>query len=1155
MYTKKLYVETSYAKKCLAAAKGNRFVHSAGLALGLIIGLLVASVAGIAQTNTGRILGSVFDKSQAVIGNATVTITDSERGTTRTLTTNEAGDYTAPNLQPGLYTLRATAPGFKTDERKGIALEVAREIRIDFTLEPGDTQSTITVSEEAPLVDSTSAVLGGTLSNQTINDLPLNGRNFLGLLQLRPGVQAFPGGGKWSQSSNGLRPEYNVYILNGIDAIEGFSAQSALNAAGISGDAASLLPVDSIQEFNVQQNPKAEYGWKPGVVANIGLKSGTNVFHGSAYAFGRDGAWDARNPFITTGQPKQETALEQYGATLGGPVRKDKLFFFAAYEAQDETIGAPKVVSLPTTASLGSTTSSLVDACNAVPAASRSALSLAMAGMNTNCGIVNPAANLFQSGTSINFVPVIPMTSNSYNGLAKVDYTINEKHSINGELFMNSFAGLATQNQVAEYWRTNTQNQSRLGGIHYTWLPSPTVVNEFKVGINHVLQFSEPGDCTNIGQPDYASYLNTGAQSCGFPALTISGFTALGCCSSFPKVQGPDWTTEFMDGLSWTKGKHNFKFGGELRRMIYNGGTYSPGHGSFTFSASGSTTALEEFIEGNANKAQLLVGNPAVSISDWGTALYAQDDWRLTPRFTVNVGLRWEYVTPIQEANNNLANFDPTLGLVQVGKQISNVYQPDHKNFAPRLGFAWDVAGNGKTVVRGGGAIIYVLQGFNVLTSQQGTVAPTASLTQIPTGALLNGVPGPGSMMVGAESLSGTQINWSLAGPIFPAGALTCTTAAPCPILAVSPHLRSPYVSSWNLGIQRQLTKDMALDVSYVGNHGTGLTELIDVNAAALGSGWPSGATAANKTAENASRPFFSKFPYLSNINEVENVDHSNYDALQATLTKRLSQGLTFTTGYTYAHALDMAAGDWRGADVPMYSPNASLEYGASNYDIRHRFTTTLNYALPEKKGYAQMLEGWQLNTIVNIQSGLPWSVLDSTTDISGTGEFADRWDFFGNPNDFSNRGSNAIPYFAGTSNAACLSQAQAQNSVSSLSKYGCYVSGSSMLLPPAFGTLGTMGNNIFRANGIHIVDFSVTKRIRITERFSGQFRAELFNILNQTQYGNPAYNGAGRANPVNGSSGTPFGNASATPDVLIANPQVGSGAARSLQLGFKLLF
>jgi Carboxypeptidase regulatory-like domain/TonB dependent receptor len=1123
----------------------------------VFVGLILTAFAALAQTNTGRISGSVFDKSQAVISNATVVITDAERGTTRTLTTNEAGDYTAPNLLPGVYVIRATAAGFKSVERKGIELEVAKEIRFDFTLEPGDTQSTITVSEEAPLIDSSSAVLGGTLSNQTINDLPLNGRNFMGLLQLRPGVMAMPGGGKWSQSSNGLRPEYNVYILNGIDAIEGFSAQSALNAAGISGDTASLLPVDSIQEFNVQQNPKAEYGWKPGVVANIGLKSGTNTLHGTAYAFGRDGAWDARNPFIGPGVPKQETALEQFGATAGGAIKKDKLFYFLAYEGQTETIGAPATVSLPTTVAGLGTSTSLIDACQALPSGSRSALSLAMAGMDTNCNVVKPANNVFQSGTSAQFVPVIPMDVQSNNGLAKIDYVKNEKHNINGELFMNAFSGLATQNQVHDYWRTATENQARLGGIHYTWLPSATIVNEAKLGINRVRQVSGANDCGATGDhPDY-SYLNVGAQSCGFPNITIQGFTALGCCSSFPKVQGPDWTTEFLDGLSWTKGNHAFKFGGEIRRMSFNGGTYSRGKGSFTFNkGTGTTTALMAFLSGQITQAINFVGNPLVNISDWGYAGYAQDDWRISKRVTINLGLRYEYVTPINEANNQLANFDPTLGMVQVGKQINQPYSGDKNNFAPRVGFAWDMFGNGKTVLRGGGALIYVLQGFNVLTSQQGTFNPTTGLNTTPTGALLNGVAGPGNINTGSVTYtSPSQINWALGGPIFSGGQITCTTAVPCPMLAVDPNLRTPYVLSWNLGIQRQLTNSLALDIGYIGNHGTKLAQLIDINAPALGSGYAPGATAATTALENQARPYYSKFPYISAINQLQNIDHSNYDGLQTTLTQRLSHGLNFTVGYTYSHSFDMSPGDWRGANVPSYNPNPNLDYASSNYDIRHRFTSTITYALPEKKGYAQMLEGWQVNTIVNISTSMPWSLIDNSSDLSGTGERTDRWNFYGSPSDFSNRGPVAVPYFAGTSNPTCLAQAQAQNSVSSLTKYGCYVSGSSMLLPPAFGSLGTMGQNIFRANGLHLVDFSITKKIKITERVSGQFRAEFFNVLNQTQYANPAYNSAGRANPTNGSSGTPFGNSPATPDVQIANPQIGTGAARSMQLGLKIQF
>jgi hypothetical protein len=287
------------------------------------------------------------------------------------------------------------------------------------------------------------------------------------------------------------------------------------------------------------------------------------------------------------------------------------------------------------------------------------------------------------------------------------------------------------------------------------------------------------------------------------------------------------------------------------------------------------------------------------------------------------------------------------------------------------------------------------------------------------------------------------------------------------------------------------------------------------------------------------------------------NADRSNYNGLQATLTERPAHGLNFTLGYTYAHALDMLGRDWL-ANVPMYSPNPKLDYGSSQFDVRHRFTAAVTYALPEKKSFAQMLEGWQVNSIVNLTTGAPWVVIDSTTDVSGTGEFTDRWNFYGKPNDFSYRNSSPIPWFSGTSNAACLSQATGlgANAVSSLSKWGCFASGSSMMLPPALGALGTMGRDIFRNNGLGLLDLSVTKKWKLTERVSTQFRAEFFNILNAVAYASPTGAttiGSGQHNNPTTSGG--FGTSLTTPDVANANPQVGSGAARSTQLGLKILF
>lgn len=1144
--------------KTLAGFGTTRAIRILGTALGVF--LLCPTL--FAQTNTGRILGNVHDETDAIIAGATVTITDMQRGVTRTLTTDQAGGYVAPNLLPGVYLVRATSTGFKNVERPNIELEVAKDIRINFVLPLGEVSSTVTVTEEAPMVDSTSAVLGGTLNNQTINDLPLQGRNFQGLLQLRPGVLISPGGGKWSQTTNGLRPEYNVYIINGIDAIESFSAQSVVNGAGIVGDSSSLLPIDSIQEFNTQENPKAEYGWKPGAVVNVGLKSGTNQLHGTGFAFGRDSALDARNPFTGPGLSKQIVALEQFGASVGGPIRRDRIFFFGAYEGQRALIGTQSTQQLPTTAPLANPALSLMDACNALPAANRNPLSLRMAGMNTNCQVTDPKSNLFQSGSSSRFITTGANDTHQDNFLVKMDYHLNERHNLSGEYFFSNFAGLGAQGSVKDYWRTNIYTRSQLTGIHWTWIASPRLLNEARFGFNRVYQPSIPGDCQNIGQPD-TSYLHTGAQQCGFPYLTIAGFASLGCCVNFPKIQGPDYTYQFLDDVSYTRGKHALKFGGELRRMIFNGGTFRAGRGFFNFTSTGNTPALQNFIAGLPFQGRIFIGNPIVHVTYWAYAGFLQDDWRITPRLTLNLGLRYEYNTPIKETHNQLANFDPNLGIVQVGKQISTPYEGDRNNFSPRVGFAWDVTGNGRTVVRGGGAVIYQLLSLNVILSQQGSTAVTTGLNTTASGALLNGAPGPGNITVGALTLTGAQLNWSLAGPIFPTGQIACTTAQPCPILAVDQHLRTPYVGSWNLGLQHAFTPNLSLDVAYVGNHAAKLTGMVDINAAVPGSGWtgtpaPASPSAAN---ENSSRPFFGKFPYLSNINAIENAYLSNYNALQATLTERPHQGLSFTAGYTYSHSLDEISRDWN-ANVPMSSLKPKLDYGSSEFDIRHRFTLSMTYALPEKKSFGQLLQGWQINSILVQQSAQPWNVVDSAHDSSGTGEFMDRWNFFGDPAEFSGRRSVPIPWFPGTgpsANPACVSKAASMGAgaVAALQKWGCFVAGNSMMIPPPLGTLGTMGRNIFRATGLKLWDLSLTKKWTFAERLTAQFRAEVFNVLNKTQFATPnqALGNAAQGGTGNPAVTTAFGSASVTPDVAVSNPQIGSGAARSIQLGLKLIF
>src|ERR1700693_2450924 len=385
----------------LSPSNGIRVLAFAGMRLALPLPVF-------SQATTGRILGTVSDQSGAGVAGASVVVTDIQRDTKRTLTTDASGDYAAPELQPGVYKIRAEAKGFKAVERPNIVIEVAQDLRVDIALSPGQISETVVVTDEVPLVNSMSATLGGTLSNAEINDLPLNGRNYENLLQLRPGVMRYPGGGFSTTSTNGLRAEDNAYFVEGLFNSEPFSGQAIINGAGIAGDSATILPIDAIQEFNVQENPPAEYGWKPGAVINVGLKSGTNLLHGSAFAFGRDGdVFDARNYFNCASNPcafsqspssKNQRTLEQFGGSLGGPIIKDKAFFFGSYEGQRYDVGnqyggvtSPSMVALPTPATPN---------CNSVSGDCGGSIPNAIADLVANHVTISAASQLI-SGCSV----------------------------------------------------------------------------------------------------------------------------------------------------------------------------------------------------------------------------------------------------------------------------------------------------------------------------------------------------------------------------------------------------------------------------------------------------------------------------------------------------------------------------------------------------------------------------------------------------------------------------------------------------------------------------------------------------------------------------------------------------------------------------------
>jgi hypothetical protein len=367
----------------------------------------------------------------------------------------------------------------------------------------------------------------------------------------------------------------------------------------------------------------------------------------------------------------------------------------------------------------------------------------------------------------------------------------------------------------------------------------------------------------------------------------------------------------------------------------------------------------------------------------------------------------------------------------------------------------------------------------------------------------------------------------------------------------MSRNFRSPYVENWTLGIQHSFSGKLALDATYVGNHAVKLPGVVDLNQAPPTPG------------QNGTLPFAATYPYLGQINYLSNIYGSTYHGLQTTLTARNYHGLDFVAGYTYSHALDDLSSNWV-AFLPQDSAHPLLEHASGDEDLRHRFTFSVTYTLPEMKTKSQLLEGWQVNTIITMQSGQPWNVNDQSNNFSGVNENTDRWNFYGNPSDFKSQGPNGLPFFSGTSNAACKAKAAALDGSNAATPYqaslgaaGCYAIGSSILIPNGAGTFGTMGRNIFRDTGFHNVDLSVSKSFKFGERAKAQFRVETFNIFNHPNFANPnggtsTYGQGATADP---SQAGAFGCGCATPDNAAFNPVLGSGSARAIQLGLKFIF
>lgn len=1195
------------SKKCMSA-NVRKAIHASAASLGL----LLFAVSGFAQLNLGRIYGGVTDQSGGVIAGATVTVIDVARGVSRPLTTDSAGQYNAPSLLPGTYTIRAEYAGFQTLERQNVEVGVGQEVRVEMLLQPGQQNQTVTVTEELPTLNTTDATLSGTLENQQIAQLPVNGRSFVKLLDTVPGSVTINGN---DFNFNGVRSGEQAYMFDGIDEFN-FSGTGPLIGGTAGFTEATILPLDAINEVNLATNPKAEYGWKSGGVVNVGIKSGTDDVHGTAFAMGRDTALDARNTF---GPTTPTDNFEQFGATVGGPIRKDKIFYFAAYEGQryleSLPFGANEPAALAGAAKSGSLPTAILDMeANGVAPAP---LSLYLAGCTQPLPAPPTAptctSGIFNNPTGSKSVSLnIPNTGGSDNGLIKIDYHLNNHHSINGEYLIGEGEDhqvLSTTGTAEPWWVTRATVGAQLGRAVWIWTPNSAWLNELRFGINRQYKLGAPAECTeDLGQPNYATAYHFqivphAPPECGFPVLSISGFESLGSSTGGGGPSLIQMTTPAgIDSVSYTRGKHEFKFGFEFHDQIFNGNpklNYIYGMLKFgSVSAFKGATALEDFLAGTVGSSAVLVGNSLVNISTKRYAGFAQDDWRITPKVTLNLGLRWEIVPPFSADPNQIASFSPSAGMEQVGVQIKSLYGTDWKQLGPRLGVAWDVTGKGTTVVRAGGSITNNLLYFNSLLNP----GQSAAVNVIPTGwklYALNGsqIPSPGTMQAGNLSPFSNQLNWTPDTVVFntdpsnlacgegtgtgatvPAG--LPSSPAPCNIGALAQNLRTGHIITWTLNIQHAFTNKVALNVAYVGNRGVDLTANNDVNQPLLGFG--------GSAAEQKRRPYFANgmFPYLGQIDVYGQNAKSSYNALQTSLKVRNMHGLTTSANYTYSHALDTTDGEYGSFYENSLNPNG--DYGNAGFDFRQNLSMTFTYDIPGRKFPGQMLEGWQVNSVVSVLSAQPLPAT-AGTDLSGTGEGSDRWTLIGNPNDIKSASFSGVPCYTlstgqfagppcttvpagtgaqGTASfvqnfpSACVSAATNEptnptvlagglagsadyNGLAALADYGCYNVGNTVIVPPAQGTYGNMGRNILRwGQPFREWDFSVTKTWKIRERLSAQFRAEAFNVTNT-----PIYSVASGDPSAPSSFGIPKSLNNS------GDPILGTGGPRTLSLYLKLIF
>ena len=1086
----------------------------------------------LAQSFRGSIRGKVVDPSSSLVAAAKVSARNKDTGISRDTATNAEGTYVLAELPAGVYTVSVEASGFAL-VAQNVVVNVGLDTTADFDLlKLQQHTEQLTVTEEAPLVESTRDVLGEVVDQRLVTELPLNGRDFGKLVALVPGATVEPSGVAAIQSGfgqfaiNGNRDRSNNYTVDGTDNNDPFFNNSAFNQTGIGGAPASLLPIDSIQEFNLQANFSPEYGRNSGSVINILTKSGTNHLHGSAFEFLRNSAVDARNYFNRAPAKKSPFRNNNFGASLSGAIIQDRTFFFGAYEGQRERVGSDFSLQVPGNDPALPASGSLL--ANQITAAQNLVKGN---GLIPSPALTNILTTIFPVATGFNGkAGTLPGSVRDKNDLdsyiAKIDHQLTASESLTGryafarsqQVFPLGGLGFGAGSRLPLFAQSSP-TRVQLVSVSLLSSLTPTKINEVRFGHSRYRTSFTSLDANT----DPASFgtaavsFNLGTGKLGLPEIDFGGtFENLGA-SAFSIPRGrTSQSFQILDNFTWIKVRHTIKFGGEYRRAAISSfndnlerGLFSFGNSNSTLCPGLSTDPVECSDAGAITLANYYLGNtfPSVDAGNTqrstfnnGLSFFAQDDFRVSSTFTFNFGLRWEYFGPLGEKHNLLSNLGRDGNLAVVGNDgLRGAYNRDINNFGPRLGFAWTALA--KTVVRGAYGLYYDYIPQDLMIAN---FTNSAGLATNPIG------PRP------VLSLSSTY-NSTVWDGQNPAGQVVSPIPPPYPpsgadLFFTPRNFVTPYSQNWNLNVEGSLSGNLALQLGYVGGKGTKLVRLRD----------------ANQPDVNGNRPN----PNYGFMDEFATISSSTYHALQATLRSRNWRGLSGFAGYTLSKSLDDASDgiDFNFATValPQDSNNLAAEHGPSNFDTRHRVTAAFTYQLPRFSSRKRLSEGWELNTIVTAQSGRPVPIVASN-DTSGANS-----NVFPTPSNFHQR-----PNLVSGVNAINSNWESGPDSIG-------YLNGNAFA-QPAFGTFGTLGRNAIYGPRFWNVDFAVTKNTPITERVSLQLRAEFFNIFNHPNFALPNF----FVSPGSSQQGL----ITQTPDQAQTNPGLGGGGPRVIQLGAKLLF